>query len=320
MDLVTLDDLSAAALLESSARIESLANAWDRINSEPPLAAPLASLPDPTRSAGFFGQIFTLINRYMFYKQPGSLLSWISRLIIAAVLSLCLGGIFWDIPTSDPLLVYNDRLGYHHTMMSIAFWPIIVLFIRDAQNDRKCAEKDIHLQLYGRTVYIFIQSLLSVLPNICIWLAYLLPAHSMAGLYTANNDVGIYLYLGMLLTSKYFFYFTLNNFFSIYKKISTGYMVLYLMVVQTLALFSAHLLPHKVAASLLTAVVLLVINLSVGGYLIHPANVPDFIKWLEYASPQKWVTPIFVKDEYSDDAIANSGAMQLCRNKHVSCF
>lgn len=40
VDLVTLDDLSAAAMLESSARIETLANAWDQINSEPPLAAP----------------------------------------------------------------------------------------------------------------------------------------------------------------------------------------------------------------------------------------------------------------------------------------
>lgn len=209
MDLVTLDDLSAAALLESSARIESLANAWDRMNSEPPLAAPLASMPDPARSAGFFGQLITLIKRYLFYKQPGSLLTWISRLIIAAVLSLCIGGIFWDIPSSDPLLVQNDRLGYHHTMMAIAFWPIILLFIRDVQNDRKCAEKDIYLQLYGRTVYIIIQSFLSVLPNICIWLAYLLPAHSMAGLYTSNNDIGIYLYLGRSHTEQHKKHFTM---------------------------------------------------------------------------------------------------------------
>lgn len=200
MDLVTLDDLSAAALLESSARIESLANAWDRMNSEPPLAAPLASLPDPTKSAGIFGQIGTLIKRYITYKQPGSLLTWISRLIIAAVLSLCLGGIFWDIPSTDPLLTYNDRLGYHHTMMAIAFWPIMLLIIRDIQNDRKCAEKDIHLELYGRTVYIFIQTILGVIPSLCIWIAYLLPAHSMAGLYviTAENDAGIYLYMGTM--------------------------------------------------------------------------------------------------------------------------
>lgn len=198
VDLVTLDDLSAAALLESSARIESLANAWDRMNSEPPLAAPLASLPDPTKTAGVFGQFGTLCKRYISYKQPGSLLSWISRLIVAAVLSLVLGCIFWDIPASDPQLTFNDRLGYHHTVMGIAFWPIILLMIRDIQNDRKHAEKDIKLGLYGRFVYIFVQSILSVLPSLCIWLAYLLPAHSMAGLYsyTANNDAGIYLYMG----------------------------------------------------------------------------------------------------------------------------
>jgi hypothetical protein len=77
-------------------------------------------------------------------------------------------------------------------------------------------------------------------------------------------------------------------------------------------------MPNKIFASLLTAVLLLIVNLSVGGYVVHPANIPDFLKWLEYASPQKWVTPIFTKDEYSDEAIANSGAMQLCRNKHVS--
>lgn len=198
VDLVTLDDLSAAALLESSARIESLANAWERMNSEPPLAAPLASLPDPTRTAGFFGQFGTLCKRYISYKQPGSLLSWISRLISAAIISLLIGCIFWDIPASDPQLTYNDRLGYHHTVMAIALWPIILLMIRDIQNDRKHAEKDIRLGLYGRTVYIFVQSMLSVLPSLCIWLAYLLPAHSMAGLYsyTSNSDAGIYLYMG----------------------------------------------------------------------------------------------------------------------------
>lgn len=44
MDLVTLDDLSAAAMLESSARIETLASAWEQMNSETPLVAPPAAL------------------------------------------------------------------------------------------------------------------------------------------------------------------------------------------------------------------------------------------------------------------------------------
>lgn len=95
-------------------------------------------------------------------------------------------------------------------------------------------------------------------------------------------------------------------------------MILYLMVAQTLALFASHLFsPKKIIASLFTILVMLIINLSVGGYSIHPSNIPDFMKLLEFVSPQKWTLPILTRDEYSDDAIANSGAMSLCRNKHV---
>jgi len=157
VDLVTLDDLSAAAMLESSARIESLANAWDQINSEPPLAAPPASLPNFTLKAGFFGQISALIKRFAGYKQPGSLLTWISKLIAAAVLSLCIGCIFWDVPASDPQLSYHDRLGYHHCVMVLVYWPLVMLTIRDTQEDRRHAERDIRLGLYTRSLYIIVQ-------------------------------------------------------------------------------------------------------------------------------------------------------------------
>lgn len=83
-------------------------------------------------------------------------------------------------------------------MMMVALWPLLLLQIRDVQEDRRHAEKDLKLGLYGRFLYMIIQSTLSVMPSLCIWLAYLLPAHSMAGLYsyTTNNDTGIYLYMG----------------------------------------------------------------------------------------------------------------------------
>lgn len=63
---------------------------------------------------------------------------------------------------------------------------------------------------------------------------------------------------------------------------------------------------------------MVLLNLSIGGYFVHPSNVPDIVKFLQYFSPQKWVLSVITKDEYSDETIANSGAMQLCRNKHVS--
>jgi hypothetical protein len=198
VDLVTLDDLSAAALLESSARIESLANAWDRLNSDIPLPPPVANLPEVSIKSGIMTQFKILCQRFIIYTQPGALLSWISKLILAAILSLFIGCIFWDIPNSDPQLTYNDRLGYHHCLMVVTIWPILLLFAKDIQNDRKFAEKDIRLGLYSRFTYITVQCILRIVPSLFIWLVYLLPAHSMAALYSypSDNDNGIYIYIG----------------------------------------------------------------------------------------------------------------------------
>uniref|UniRef100_A0A1I8NRM9 ABC transporter domain-containing protein n=1 Tax=Stomoxys calcitrans TaxID=35570 RepID=A0A1I8NRM9_STOCA len=292
LDLVTLDDLSSAALLESSARIESLANSWDHMNSEPPLAAPPAALPNFVRKAGFFGQFKALVKRFAAYKQPGSLLTWISKLISAAVLSLCIGCIFWDVPASDPQLTYNDRLGYHHCVMALMYWPLLMLTVRDTQEDRRHAERDIRLGLYSRSLYIIVQNLSGLFPSLCIWLAYLLPAHSMAGLYTytTSSDTGIYLYM--------------------------GYMLLYLTFIQTMAIFCAHLMPSKVSATIFNVLITLGLT-AVGGYSVHPKNVSKIWSWSELISPEKWLLPVLVQDEYSAETLANSAGLQLCRNKQV---
>ncbi|GAB0093647.1 ATP-binding cassette sub-family G member 8 [Sergentomyia squamirostris] len=292
LDLVTLDDLSAAAMLESSARIDSLASAWDQVNAEIPISAPPAAMPNFTRRAGVFRQITTLFKRYIVYKQPGSLLSWISRLIAAAVLSLCIGTLFWDVPASDPQLSQNDRLGYHHCIMAVAFWPLLMLTIRDAHEDRLHAEREISLRLYSRPLYILVQGILSIMPSLCIWLAYLLPAHSMAGLYsyTTSSDRGIYIYM--------------------------GYMLLYLMAIQALALFSTHFFSTKTSASVFTGLILLAIS-SVGGYSIHSASIPSYWTWIQSLSPERWLLPVLAEDEYSAETIANTAGLQLCRNKQV---
>lgn len=96
-------------------------------------------------------------------------------------------------------------------------------------------------------------------------------------------------------------------------------MMLYLVVVQTLALFASHLVAiHKIVATVITILLMLIVNLSVGGYVVHPSDTPDFIKWLMYVSPQRWLTPVLTKDEYSEETIASAGGLQLCRNKQVS--
>lgn len=95
-------------------------------------------------------------------------------------------------------------------------------------------------------------------------------------------------------------------------------MALYLVVVQTLALLSSHVFSTcRIFASVFAIIVMLVVNFSVGGYVIHPSDTPDYIKWLIYASPQKWLTPVLTQEEYSEETIASAGGLQLCRNKQV---
>lgn len=94
-------------------------------------------------------------------------------------------------------------------------------------------------------------------------------------------------------------------------------MLLYLTLIQTLALFCAHLLPCKVSASLVNALISLTLA-AVGGYLVHPRNLSTLWSWLQQASPQRWLLPVLVQDEYSAETLANSAGLQLCRNKQVT--
>lgn len=41
--------------------------------------------------------------------------------------------------------------------MTIGLWPLLLCFVRDTHEDRKYAEKDLKLDLYGRTVYLLVQ-------------------------------------------------------------------------------------------------------------------------------------------------------------------
>lgn len=93
-------------------------------------------------------------------------------------------------------------------------------------------------------------------------------------------------------------------------------MLLYLMAIQTVALFSSHLVTTKITSAVLT-VLLSFTLISVGGYIVHPGNIPSYWSWLEIISPQKWLLPVLTSDEYSSDTIENTAKSHLCRNKQV---
>lgn len=59
---------------------------------------------------------------------------------------------------------------------------------------------------------------------------------------------------------------------------------------------------------------------SASGLMVHPTNIPFYLKWLGIISPQKWLLPLLTKDEYSAETISNYGSLHLCRNKQVTCY
>ena len=156
VDLVTLDDLSAEAMLESSQRIDHLAElARARL---PPLSepGPPGPLPPSNSGANIFVQIYALFVRTLFYSQPWTLMRLLQKIVISASLSIILGAVFWDV-ANEANLYLRDRIGFYYTSLSILFWPLSLIAIGEVLKNRPNVERDIRDGLYGRFVYILIE-------------------------------------------------------------------------------------------------------------------------------------------------------------------
>lgn len=94
-------------------------------------------------------------------------------------------------------------------------------------------------------------------------------------------------------------------------------MLLYLSVLQMLTHFAAHLLMTRIASSIFVVLSMMAMA-SVGGYMVHIGEIPQYLWWSESFSPQRWLLPVIVADEFSQETLANTAGQQLCRNKHVS--
>ncbi|CAH0728974.1 unnamed protein product, partial [Brenthis ino] len=288
LDLVTLDDLSAAALLESSGRIEALAGV-PRAAPEPPPPAPL---PAPAARCTLPLQIFALTEKTLLYTQMSTVSNVITRVMIAAMMSLITGTIFWDLPSTDTKLTQNDRIGYHYAVMCLSAWPLLLwLSAREASSTRRYVERDIAVGLYSRTVFILFDQFLEVWSAILTWLAYLVPSYAMSGLYAQSPGSfdGFYIYL--------------------------GYMLLYLISTQMLCRASIFLIPMEKTASIVSGLCLLLTTL-VNGVMLHQQDLPSYVKWLEYVSPSKWTIPEILRRELSELALKSSINKDLrCTNK-----
>nr|CAD7435184.1 unnamed protein product [Timema monikensis] len=291
LDLVTLDDLSAEAMLESSQRIEQLAETFRRHQEPLSDPGPPIALPYKIKRANCLSQMIALLMRAMVYTQPVSLLCWLANVLLAVAMSLIVGAIFWDLPGSDPHLVLGDRLGFHYTMTLIAPWPLwLRMSLGEVGKERWAVDHDVRDRLYCRPAYIFTKLVYNLPASALIWMAYIIPAYCMSGLYLQGDEtLAIYIY--------------------------TGFMVLYLLANQMFLTALGYALKHRHVAAILAGLLLSSLTL-VSGLPLHLLDVGVCCQWLGTVSPARWILPVLLQREYSPLALSSSTSSLTCKNKH----
>ncbi|XP_014481575.1 PREDICTED: ATP-binding cassette sub-family G member 8 isoform X2 [Dinoponera quadriceps] len=285
LDLVTLDDLSAEAMLESSQRIDHLAElARTRL---PPLSdpGPPGALPPPTSGPNIFTQIYALLLRTLIYSQPWTLTRLLRKIIISASLSILLGAIFWDV-AGDSNLYLRDRIGYHYASLGIFFWPLSLLAMCEVADSRPNVERDIRDGLYGRFIYILIELICSV-PSWCaVYLIYLAPAFAMSGLHLVPDE----------------------NLTSLWNYLAIG--LLYLMLQHLVCVFFAHICKWTYLSALLAGIVVGETTLS-GGVVLHMDNLSS---WYQKISPIQWSLSMLLPRLYRTESMSK---LTNCKPKQI---
>ncbi|XP_040564085.1 ATP-binding cassette sub-family G member 8 [Lepeophtheirus salmonis] len=289
LDLVTLDDLSSEAMLESSQRIDQLASTFKRRMEPLPDPGPPGVLPSKIKRANFLDQIFGLWIRALIYMYPFNVIEWVKMVLLSGGISILVGVIFlgirwqyWDRewqenPTFDQDNI-NDRLGFHHVMMSVGIWPMMMAMITNEWANKMPISRDVDDKLYSKMAYIFIKTLYSIPGIVGIFLAYIIPGYLLAGIHYQNvNDLDVFYYY-------------------------IGYMMLYLLSIRMMIMCFVHLSSSRHWASAMGGTILVILSL-VNGYVIHVKDLGDWTSWIKYVSPQYWMNHPIQRGEFSPISI-----------------
>ncbi|XP_029044314.1 ATP-binding cassette sub-family G member 5 [Osmia bicornis bicornis] len=285
LDLVTLDDLSAEAMLESSQRIDHLAElARTRL---PPLCdpGPPGVLPPSISSPNIFTQIYALLLRTLIYSQPWTLTRLLRKIVISASLSILLGAIFWDV-AGDSNLHLRDRVGFHYASLGILFWPLTLMAICEVADCRPNVERDIKDGLYGRFIYIFMELLCGILSWCIVYLIYLAPGYAMSGLHLVPDE----------------------NLTSLWNYLGIG--LLYLILQHLICILFAHTCKWIYLASLFAGIVIGEMTLA-GGVTLHLENLPG---WYQKISPMQWSLSLLLPLLHQTDTM---NKLTNCKPKQI---
>ncbi|XP_011499195.1 PREDICTED: ATP-binding cassette sub-family G member 8 isoform X2 [Ceratosolen solmsi marchali] len=298
LDLVTLDDLSAEAMLESSQRIEHLAElARARL---PPLSdpGPPGPLPSSNLGANIFVQTYALFLRKLVYSQPWNTAMLFRKIFVATSLSVVLGSIFWDV-SNDANLHLRDRIGFHYASLGILFWPLNLLGIVETIKCRAGVERDIEHGLYNRFVYIVVELICSLPSWSLIYVSYLAPAFAMTGLHLASSHAAD---SGLISTDE--------NLESLWRYLNVG--LVYLLFQHFLCILFTRL-----CGSSWTFLALLISGIAIGettlgaGLTLHLDNL---YPWYGLVSPLRWVFSTLLPPLHSPELMAR---LKNCKAKQI---
>ncbi|KAF2357532.1 ABC transporter-like [Trinorchestia longiramus] len=263
IDLVTLDDLSSEAMLESSQRVEMLADTFRR--KQEALSDPGSPnlLPPKTRKANACITLLALWIRAMIYQFPYNLLRWLGRSLVAALMSVFVGLVFWDV-RSAPLQqqeAVNNRLSFYYVLSVVSVWPVVLATVAEVWRDKPSVIRDVRDGLYSRTVFVITK----------MGVGGGTPGGGWRGTPGRNAAEGVES--------------TKRMHGAFYSYVS--HVLVYLFALNTLAIAVATVVPSRHVAAALVAFVMTIAALG-AGYTIHPLELSSWSWPTLWWSPARW--------------------------------
>lgn len=145
LDLVTLDNLSSEAMLESSQRIESLVQVFNSRSAlgpadasrsavgSIPLPGPASPLPQAPKKSGFIWQFLYLWMRSLIYTFPYNAIHMFRTIFISLLISILTGIIYWHVRAGREQEHLWDRIGFYHALLAITPIPIFLIILSECK-------------------------------------------------------------------------------------------------------------------------------------------------------------------------------------------
>lgn len=92
----------------------------------------------------------------MIYQFPYNMMHWLGMTMVAGIMSLLVGAVFWDVrsATTQHQESVNNRAGFHYAMAALGLWPVLLMAISEVWRDKPAVARDIGDGLYSRGIYI----------------------------------------------------------------------------------------------------------------------------------------------------------------------